>query len=195
VGAACQVTIPTVKRWIREGHLAAFQTAGGHYRITEEELQRFLTVRHIPSTLEIREELPKILIVDDDLTLLNTLAEVLSWDGRHKVEVAQDGYEGLIKVGSFRPDLLILDIRMPGLDGFQVCRQVKADPVTRLTKILAMTGHPDVNTRARMAGSGADAFLAKPIQPVELQTEVDRLLGRRPSESNHAAALAVGSAG
>ena len=194
VAAACQVTIPTVKRWIREGYLAAFQTAGGHYRITEAELDRFRTERNIPGVSAAREELPRILIVDDDATFLDTLAEALGWEGRYKIEVARDGYEGLIKVGSFRPDLLILDILMPGLDGFQVCRRVKADPGTRATRILAVTGHPEGNTRARISESGADAFLEKPIQLKQLQTEVDRLVGPS-SASKHATALAVGPAG
>ena len=193
VAAACQVTIPTVKRWIREGHLAAFQTAGRHYRITEDELRRFKVAWNIPTASVGMGELPRILIVDDDLTILDMLVEALTWQGRYKVEVAQDGYEGLIKVGSFRPDLLILDLWMPGFDGFQVCRRVKAGAGTRSTRILAMTGHPEGNTRPRIFESGADAFLEKPIQLTELQTEVDRLVGTS-SMANHAAALAVGSA-
>jgi excisionase family DNA binding protein len=192
VAAACQVTIPTVKRWIRDGHLAAFQTAGGHYRITETEFERFRAVRHIPS-IEKSGELAKILIVDDEPRLLETLSEALAWEGRYKVEAAADGYEGLIKVGGFRPDLLILDIRMPGLDGFQVCRRVKADPTTRSTRILAVTGHTEENTRARIFEAGADAFLEKPIALPKLQHEVDCLIGIS-STGHHGAAPIPGSA-
>lgn len=177
IAAACQVTIPTVKRWIREGHLAAFQTAGGHFRVTEDELKRFQDVHRIPVDRPgtPAEALPKILVVDDDAALLDTLWEALTWDGRYKVEVAQDGYEGLIKVGSFAPNLLILDIRMPGLNGFQVCRRVKADPATRETRILAITGGAQ-HAREQILEAGADGFLEKPIRLDDLQAEVARLV-------------------
>ena len=178
IASSCQVTIPTVKRWIREGHLTAFQTAGGHFRVTEEEFRRFQDAHRMPveRTGTEAEALPKILIVDDDAALLDTLLEALSWDGRYKVEVAQDGYEGLIKVGSFNPNLLVLDIRMPGLNGFQVCRRVKADPATREIKILAITGHSVHHTREQILEAGADGFLEKPIQLDDLQAEVARLV-------------------
>jgi two-component system OmpR family response regulator len=182
VAEACQVTIPTVKRWIREGHLAAFQTAGGHFRVTEDEFRRFQTAQGMPvqrAAGEV-EALPKTLIVDDDAALLDTLWEALTWDGRYKVEVAQDGYEGLIKVGSFAPNLLLLDIRMPGLNGFQVCRRVKADPATGATRILAITGHGGALTREQILEAGADGFLEKPLGLDALQAEVARLLAVIP---------------
>ncbi|MFQ5520178.1 MAG: response regulator, partial [Candidatus Methylomirabilia bacterium] len=125
IAEACQVTIPTVKRWIRDRHLAAFRTAGGHYRITDDELKRFQAALRFPG---VTEGSPRILIVDDDPNSLAAMVEALSWEQGYKVESALDGYEGLIKVGTFQPHLLILDLRMPGLDGFQVCRRVKADP-------------------------------------------------------------------
>ena len=182
IAAACQVTIPTVKRWIREGHLSAFQTAGGHFRVTEDEFRRFQAAHRIPveETTPAAEAPPKILIVDDDVSLVDTLWEALSWEGRYKVEVAHDGYEGLIKVGSFAPRLLILDLRMPGLNGFQVCRRVKADPAMRDTRILAITGHGGPHTREQVLEAGADGFLAKPMSLDDLHQEVARLIGLTP---------------
>jgi excisionase family DNA binding protein len=176
IGAACQVTIPTVKRWIRSGHLSAFRTAGGQYRVTEEELERFRAAFKIPPA---PDEPPRILIVDDDPKVLCALVDALNWTKGYRVEAAQHGYEGLIKVGTFLPDLLILDIRMPGLDGFQVCRRVKADPVTGDTKILAITAYPEHNAQARILEAGADAFLEKPFDFARLQSEVARLIRAR----------------
>jgi excisionase family DNA binding protein len=182
IATACQVTIPTVKRWIREGHITAFQTAGGHFRVTEEEFRRFQSAHRMPidRVATAPENLPKILIIDDDSALLDTLWEALTWDGRYKVEISQDPYEGLIKVGSFTPDLLVLDIRMPGLNGFQVCRRVKADPATSGTRILAITGHGGSHTREQILEAGADGFLEKPIGLDDLQAEVARLLVNFP---------------
>ncbi len=172
VATAFEVSIPTVKRWIREGHLRAFRTAGRHYRITEEEFKRFQTAHGIPGE---SEEPRRILIVEDDPKVLDMVVAALSWDQRYKVEAAGDGYEGLIKVGTFHPHLLILDLRMRGLDGFQVCRKVKADPATQSIKILAITAYPEGGARERILKAGADGFLQKPFQLTELQAEVARL--------------------
>jgi excisionase family DNA binding protein len=180
IATACQVTIPTVKRWIREGHITAFQTAGGHFRVTDDEFQRFQAALRMPTMADRTagvDDLPRILIIDDDAALLDTLYEALSWSGQYKVEVAQDGYEGLIKVGSFKPSLLVLDIRMPGLNGFQVCRRVKADPSTRETRILAITGHGGEHAREQILEAGADGLLEKPLGLDVLQAEVARLVG------------------
>ena len=174
IASTCQVTIPTVKRWIAEGSIAAFRTAGGHYRVTDEELKRFQATYKMPGAIE---SLPRILIVDDDPQLLESLVEALSLDQGYKVEAAQDGYEGLIKVGTFHPHLLILDLRMPGLDGFQVCRQVKANPATASIRILAITAYLDHNARERIVEAGADGFLEKPFQLEALQAKVAGLVG------------------
>jgi len=176
LASSCQVTIPTVKRWIREGFLAAFQTAGGHYRVTEEEFERFKQVYRMPAATEGPL---RVLIVDDEPRFLDSLAEALRWSGRYKVEVASDGYEGLIKVGTFLPHILILDIRMPGLDGFQVCRRIKTDPMTQSTKILAVSGYAETDVRTRIMEAGAEGFIAKPVKLAALQAEVDRLVTAR----------------
>ena len=73
---------------------------------------------------------------------------------RSKLESASNGYEGLLKVGNFRPDLLVLDIRMPGLDGSEVCRRVKANSATRTTRILVITAFVDEGGRAGSLPSG-----------------------------------------
>ena len=126
---------------------------------------------------EQQEGPPRILIVEDDATLCGELMEALSWDKSYEVEAARDGFGALIKVGAFYPHLLILDLRMPSLDGFEVCKKIKEYPVTSSIKILAMTAYPGYGVRDRILTAGADAFLEKPVQLVELQTEVARLLG------------------
>jgi CheY-like chemotaxis protein len=135
-----------------------------------------------------------VLIVDDDEAFLATLSDAFTWQGHghYKVEVAQDGYEGLIRVGGFRPDVLILDIRMPGLNGFKVCQRIKADPATRATRILAVSGYAQGDTMTQAFAAGADAFLAKPIDLARLRAEVDRLMGSPPTR-NETAAPAVDS--
>jgi excisionase family DNA binding protein len=171
IASLLQVTIPTVKRWIRDGHLSAFRTAGGHYRVSEEELARFRSSHGMPGPDPFR-----ILVVDDDPQFRDAVVEALGLDPRFHVEAASDGYEALIKIGTYQPQLLVLDLVMPGLDGYEVCRKVKADPVTNATKILTVTGYVDGSARERIFEAGADAWLEKPLRLDALHAEVARLL-------------------
>ncbi len=170
----CQVSLPALKRWIRDGRLAAFKTPGGHARIEVMEFQRFLKQYEMPA-YSIPSSEAGILIVDDEPAIVDLLVDVLGRDSRgFKLETATDGYEALIKVGAFKPALLILDVVMPKLDGIEVCHRLKADPETRHTKILGITGYPDMIPDLLQAG--ADACLAKPLELTQLRRELKRLL-------------------
>jgi excisionase family DNA binding protein len=171
----CQVSIPAIKRWIRDGRLSAFKTPGGHARIEVNEFQRFLKQYGMPGYPVPASEV-RILIVDDEPALVDLLVDVLARDRRgFKLETATDGYEALIKVGAFKPSLLFLDVVMPRLDGLEVCRRLKADPETRAIKILGLTGYPDMVPE--LLHVGADACLTKPLDFVQLNRELKRLLG------------------
>lgn len=177
VARACGVSLVTVKKWIKQGKLAAFRTPGEHYRVTAGEFDRFRSAYGFPR--ESRER-PRILIIDDDPGIVSLLSDILRRGRRApKIDAAFDGYEGILKVGSFRPDLLLLDLRMPGLDGFEVCRRIKADPAARATKILAITAYPENQARERALQAGADAFLTKPFEIAELKARVRELLAAR----------------
>jgi CheY-like chemotaxis protein len=90
-----------------------------------------------------------------------------------KVSAARDGLSALISVGRERPDLIIFDVLIPGVDGLEVCRQIKADPKSH-TAVIAIGEQPE---RAEAAiAAGADAFLSKPIDPETLLTHVRKLL-------------------
>jgi len=168
------VSIPTVKRWIRDGQLRSFKTPGGHTRIELPEFQRFLQQYGMPPYPVPAAE-TRILVVDDEPEIVDLLVEVLARDPRgFKIETASDGYEALIKVGAFKPSVLILDVVMPRLDGVEVCRRLKASPETRGIKILGITGYPD--TIARLLAAGADACLTKPVDLGRVRQEVERLL-------------------
>jgi excisionase family DNA binding protein len=176
VARACQVSVVAVKKWIRGGKLKAFQTPGGHFRIAADEFERFRLTHHFPPE---REEPLRILVVDDDPQIVEVLLLVLrALRPAPKLEAASSGYEGLLKVGTFRPHVLVLDLRMPGLDGFEVCRRIKGDPVTRTTRVLAITAYPAESTKEEVLRCGADAFLTKPFMIKEVKAQVQRLLRR-----------------
>lgn len=177
VAKACEVSLVTVKKWIRLGKIRAFRTPGHHYRVTLEEFERFRIEYGFPAE---HEAPPRILVVDDEPEMVALVSDALrGMRPAPKLEAAFDGYEGMLKVGVFRPHLLVLDLRMPGLDGFEVCRRIKADPATRGTKILAITAYPEDAARERALQSGADAYLTKPFTLKALKAEVKRLMARR----------------
>ena len=170
----CQVSIPALKRWIRDGQLPAFKTPGGHCRIELKELQQFLH-RHGMPPYPTPDSAIRILIVDDESSVVDLFVHLLADDPRgFTLDTAIDGYEALIKVGTFQPSLLILDALMPRLDGVEVCRRLKAAPDTCAMRILGITGHPDMV--CALMEAGADACLTKPLDLRLVQKELQRLL-------------------
>lgn len=174
VSQACGVSLVTVKKWINHGKLKAVRTPGNHYRVPVEEFERFRAAYGFP---EEPSKHPRILVVDDEPEMVALVSEALrDLQPAPKLDAALDGYEGILKVGTFRPHLLVLDIRMPGLDGFAVCSRIKTDPATRATRILIITAYPEDSARERALESGADAFLAKPFTIEALRAQVKELL-------------------
>ena len=94
---------------------------------------------------------------------------------------ASDGYEAGAEMIRFAPDLVLLDLFMPGVDGFEVCRKIKSDPQTRNTVVVVMTGLPIEENLTRALECGADHCVPKPFQLVELAAKVDELLEGAPT--------------
>src|SRR5579884_2382674 len=117
----------------------------------------------------------RILVIDDDEAITTALRRALAFEG-YTVDIALDGEEGLRKVRDAAPDLIILDILMPGIDGFEVCRRLRAGDDT---PILMLTARDDVADRVRGLDAGADDYLVKPFAPDELLARVRALLRRR----------------
>jgi len=117
----------------------------------------------------------KILIADDNVANCELLEAYLS-DVDCKIAVAVDGQETLEKVASFQPDLILLDIMMPKVSGFEVCQQLKAEPATAAIMILMVTALNEQGDIERAVAAGTDDFLSKPVNKVELLKRVDNML-------------------
>jgi two-component system cell cycle response regulator DivK len=105
---------------------------------------------------------PRVLIVDDNAMNI-LIAQVVLLAEKFEVETAADGLEAMQKVASFRPDLILMDIQMPGRDGLEVTRELKADPATRNIRIVAFTAFAMHGDEAKMRAAGCDGYLSKPI--------------------------------
>jgi CheY-like chemotaxis protein len=123
----------------------------------------------------------KVLIVDDNELFRRINAEFLKLDG-HDILLARNGRETLDIVQSEQPDILLLDIMMPGMDGYEICRQIKEDPVTRETFVVMLTAVAG-SERFRSFQAGADEHITKPIPSRELRDLVRKLATRK--ELNH----------
>lgn len=169
VANICGVVNQTAINWIKNGHLKAFTTPGGQYRIYAEDLLEFLSGRGMRVPSEIREIISAqsryIIIVDDDEDLNNMVRETLRRRLKgFEVLQAYDGFEAGKLISDHRPVLVILDLNLPGVDGHRLCKRIKSDSSFGDPKIIAISGLPDSEKEKKLIlKEGADLFLEKPI--------------------------------
>ena len=123
----------------------------------------------------IMAENNRILIADDNPANCELLQAYLA-DVDCEIEMAVDGQDTLDKVASYQPDLILLDVMMPRLNGFEVCKQVKEDPQNRRIMILMVTALNEIGDIERAVAAGTDDFLSKPVNQVELVKRVENML-------------------
>jgi len=175
----------TVQLWVEGGVLQAWKTAGGHRRILLTSVHRLVAQRNqavaggqppaapaqAPSTAR------RIVMADDDATLLRLYElEISGWNLDAELIKARDGFDALIRIGEARPDLLISDLNMPGMDGFRMVRTLRADPRYGKMAIIVISGLD----RATIASMGLPADIpvfSKPVRFTELRAKVEQLLG------------------
>lgn len=119
----------------------------------------------------------KLLIVDDDVNALKLIGYTLYREG-YEIVVAQSGQEALAKAQKETPQLVILDIMMPGMDGYEVCRRLRATPQTAQVPVIMLTAKSQVEDKVAGFQAGADDYLTKPVIPAELVARVKALLLR-----------------
>jgi pilus assembly protein CpaE len=132
---------------------------------------------------------PKILVVDDDPIIIQITAKTLTAGGYEVFKVVS-GPEALQRVDDFRPDLILLDVMMPEMNGYEVCRRLRSTVTTARLPIMMLTAQESVEEKVRGFEAGADDYLTKPFQPPELQARVKVLLRRALTTGAGAAQLA-----
>ncbi len=172
VAEICDVTPVTIQNWIDKGWLQAHRTPGGHRRVRKEALLAFLESRDIPHPFREKGGIPRVLIVNGDQGLADSLKEALSFDEPgYEIQVAHDGFRAGVLYSTSQPDIVILDLNHSSVNGYEVCLQIKQGETGGDTCVVALGG-VDGDERKRILDMGAAYCLPKPVDAAGLRNLV-----------------------
>jgi excisionase family DNA binding protein len=172
----CKVSQQTIIRCFDNGQLKGFRVPGSKFRrIPREQLFMFMRDNGIPTdALETGKR--KVLVVDDDPDLVDLIVSVLEDDGRFETRVANNGFEAGMMVKEYRPDLIVLDVMLPDINGKEVCVRVRSDNSLENVRIICISGMVERDKIRELKEAGADEFLQKPFETDILINRMCRLL-------------------
>lgn len=176
------VTRVTAYRWVKSGMLKGFRIGRGSFRVLKDDFDEFLDKSGMVEFLNrsAAKTSVKILVVDDNPKIVESIKTFLERAYPHyHVVGTTSSFEAGQLVMSFRPDVVVLDLLMPGLDGFAVCRRIKSDPFTKNMAVIAMTGYGTPENLKRIKDEGAAVVLIKPFDYRELATMIEDLIKPR----------------
>ena len=177
VARLCGVFHTTVINWVNKGKLKARVTPGGHRRIPLSELVPFMKKYDMPVPVDIEDPHSRVLILDDEPMMTRLIEKGFAkHKDRYVVQLSNNPVDALVQVGKKLPDLLVMDLMMPVMDGFQVAQILKSSPATKDMKIVAISGRKLTAPQQEFLSKNADLFLQKPFEMNELIEAVDRLL-------------------
>lgn len=183
----CQVTHRTVLDWVIQGKIKAYQTPGRHTRVLVNDFLDFCREYNIPIDDELADKSDngkvRILIVDDDRQMVSALKRFLNLQEQIVVDTAYGGFSAGTKFVQFKPHVVVLDVRMPGINGMDVCESIRLCPEHKTVKILVITGDADTSLPSKMKEIGADAFLLKPFTNEELLEQLKTIAPHMNSKS------------
>lgn len=177
------VSLRTVQMWANNGLLELWKTEGGHRRISRKSVER-LVLRESPTdaggtapAADTSTQPPRVLVVEDEADLLRLYrANLARWPSKPLVSTAADGYEALLRIGLEAPDLLILDLNMPRIDGFRVLKTVRSMPELKHLPIIVVTGLGSAEILAGGEIPGDVVVLGKPIPFDRLREMAEAML-------------------
>jgi two-component system, OmpR family, response regulator RpaA len=164
----CKVSQQTIIRCFDNGQLKGFRVPGSRFRrIPREALYKFMKDNGIP-TDALESGKRKVLLVDDDPDLVEMMSKVLEDDGRFEVRIAANGFDAGMMVKEYRPDLIVLDVMLPDINGKEVCQRVRADSTLEDVRVICISGMIEDDKIQELRDAGADDFLHKPFEIEEL---------------------------
>ncbi len=163
VARVCKVSQQTVIRCFDSGKLQGFRVPGSRFRrIPRDALMRFMKENQIPLD-QLDSGKKRVLVVDDDEAIVDMFSDLLARDGRFEIATAKTGYEAGIITEKFRPDIILLDFKLPDINGNAVCRTIRANPTYEHIKIIILSGVADPEEVEELQSSGIDDFIRKPF--------------------------------
>ena len=168
----CKVSQQTIIRCFDSGQLKGFRVPGSRFRrIPREQLFAFMKDNSIP-TDALESGKRKVLVVDDDKELVELICDFLERDGRFETKSVNNGFDAGMMVKEYRPDLIVLDVMLPDINGKEVCVRVRSDSSLEDVKILCISGMVEEDKVAELKAAGANDFLQKPFETERL---IDRM--------------------
>ena len=172
----CKVSQQTIIRCFDSGQLKGFRVPGSRFRrIPRDVLYKFMKDNGIP-TDALESGKRKALVVDDDKDLVELIRDVLEADGRFEVRSANNGFDAGMMVKEYRPDIIVLDVMLPDINGKEVCQRVRSDSALDDVKIICISGMVEADKVHELKEAGANDFVQKPFDVETLIQRVCRLL-------------------
>ncbi len=177
VARICNVSQQTIIRCFDSGKLRGFRVPGSKFRrIPIESLRKFMIEHNIPLE-QLESGKKRVLVVDDEEAILDMLGDLLRRDGRFDVRTATNGFDAGIETRDFRPDIMLLDFKLPDINGDALCRRIRSDPEHAHIKIIIISGVVDPDEVNGLLAAGADEFIKKPFDIERLIAKMSELLG------------------
>jgi excisionase family DNA binding protein len=165
----CKVSQQTIIRCFDNGSLKGFRVPGSRFRrIPREQLYSFMKENGIP-TDALESGKRKILIVDDDVELVELMSDIFAEDGRFDIRTANNGFDAGMQVREFRPDIVVLDVMLPDINGKEVCQRIRSDSTMQAVKIICISGMVEQDKIADLRLAGANDFMSKPFDVLTLR--------------------------
>lgn len=172
----CKVSQQTIIRCFDSGQLKGFRVPGSRFRrIPRDQLYSFMRDNGIP-TDALDSGRRKLLIVDDDQDLVDLLVDHFERDGRFDIRSVNNGFGAGMQIKEFRPDLVVLDIMLPDINGMEVCQLVRSDSTMDSVKIICISGMVEEDRIQQLRDAGANDFMKKPFDVDALTQRVCQLL-------------------
>jgi len=175
----CQVDRRTMLRWVDGGLLPHHQTGGGQRRILPADLAAFMHERGMPVPSKLDPGPVRVAVVDDDVGFVASMVRFLASEiPGADIRTASDGFAAGLLLSSFRPQLVLLDLVMPGMDGYEVLRRIRQRPELTRTAVVVVSGTVTPDLSASLLAQGASAALPKPADPARLRNLIRKIIPR-----------------
>ena len=180
VAQICKVSQQTVIRCFDSGRLKGFRVPGSRFRrIPRESLVSFMKNNQIPLD-QLDTGRKRVLVVDDDEAIVEMFTDLLDRDGRFDVKTCSTGYDAGILTEAFRPDVILLDFKLPDVNGNAVCKSIRSQPKYEHIRIIIISGVADPDEVEQLRAAGADDFIRKPFDINEVIARVADFVGVAP---------------